>query len=315
MPRQIVSNEALTHFIDTSDAWIQERTGIQQRHIAVEETACSMASEAAIKAIKSAEISAESIDLLLVATISGDCITPSLACQVQKVIGAKKAVAFDINGACSGFIFALHTAVAYMESGMCQNALIIGVEVLSKILNWEDRGSCVLFGDGAGAVIVEKQTEGTTGRILSMVQGTLPEKWEVLSCKGREIINPFRKKPCTEAPNYVTMDGREVYQFAVHQVPTAIAEALEQAGLSTGDISHYVLHQANLRIIQAVAKRLKEPMEKFPVNISNYGNMSSASVPVLLDELGRSGQLVRGEYMVLAGFGAGLSYGATVLEW
>lgn len=325
VPKRVVKNEDLTAFLDTNDEWIRERTGILQRHVAIDETACSLASEAAQKALQDAGKSAEDVDLLLVATISADYATPSLACQVQKEIGANRAVAFDVNGACSGFLFALHTAVAYLESGMYQNALIIGVEILSKIINWQDRGSCILFGDGAGAAVVEKSADTETGCILSMVQGTLPQKWDVLSCKSREIVNPFRtealcaeneeEKSCTDTESYVTMDGRQVYQFAVNQVPISIQEALAKAGVTTADISHFVLHQANLRIIQSVAKRLKEPIEKFPVNMQYYGNMSSASVPVLLDELHRGNRLVRGERMVLAGFGAGLSYGATVLEW
>lgn len=308
--------------VETSDEWIRERTGIAERHVSVGETVVTLASEAARKALEQAGKRAEEIDLILVATCSPEQYLPCCACQVQAAVGAVNALAFDVNAACSGFLFALNTADAYLRTGLAKNALIIGSEVLSKLVDWTDRGSCILFGDGAGAVVVERceASPGILGRALHS-DGT---GGGVLQCGARELTTPYartsaaktdQKQQTDDREHYIQMDGQEVYRFATRRVPQCIEEALADAGLAVPDIDLFVLHQANARIIDAVAKRLHADREKFPTNLERVGNLSSASIPVLLDELHRQGKLHRGDRIVLAGFGAGLTIGACVMTW
>lgn len=310
LPQKEVTNEDLAQLVDTSDEWVRERTGIGSRRISTGETVVSLAAQACGKALENAGKEASEIELLLVATCTPERGIPCAACQVQSLLGATKAVAFDLNAACAGFLFALHTAWAYIQSGIYKNALIAGSEVLSKIIDWTDRGTCVLFGDGAGAVVVERSEQ--TG-IQGFVQHSDGTKGEVLKCDSRQLENPYVSKSL-EFP-YVQMDGREVFAFAVRQVPTCILEVLKQVQLTPSDVDLYVLHQANRRIIEGISKRLDVEMEKFPVNLNRVGNMSSAAIPVLLDELNREGRLREGMTLVLSGFGAGLTYGACVLKW
>ena len=307
--------------VETSDEWIRERTGIGERHVSVGETVVTVASEAVGKALEQAGKSAEEIDLILVATCSPEQYLPCCACQVQAAIGAVNALAFDVNAACSGFLFALNTADAYLRTGLAKNALVIGSEVLSKLVDWTDRGSCILFGDGAGAVVVEQcEAAGILGRALHS-DGS---GGGVLRCEARKLATPFAAPVTAEAEetaspedgeHSIRMDGQEVYRFATRRVPQCIEEALSDAGLTVADIDLFVLHQANARIIDAVAKRLHADREKFPTNLERVGNLSSASIPVLLDELHRQGRLHRGDRIVLAGFGAGLTIGACVMTW
>ena len=319
--------------VETSDEWIRERTGIGERHVSVGETVVTLASEAARKALEQAGKRAEEIDLILVATCSPEQYLPCCACQVQADIGAVNALAFDVNAACSGFLFALNTADAYLRMGLAENALIIGSEVLSKLVDWTDRSSCILFGDGAGAVVVERcraesraaeekriPAAGILGRALHS-DGT---GGGVLQCGARELTTPYAGTSATKADqnqpmdgreHYIQMDGQEVYRFATRRVPQCIEEALSDAGLDVPDIDMFVLHQANARIIDAVAKRLHADRKKFPTNLERVGNLSSASIPVLLDELHKQGKLHRGDRIVLAGFGAGLTIGACVMTW
>ena len=285
LPEQIVTNEDLSKVVDTSDEWISSRTGIRERHLAKDETTASMAAEAGRRALQDAGIGAEEVDLLIVGTITGDYVTPSTSCEVQEILGAVNAVAFDINAACAGFMFALHTAHAYLQSGIYKTALVLGAETLSKIMDWKDRSTCVLFGDGAGAAVVRAFEKGqaedkAAGGILAFEQGSDGRKGKVLSCLGRRNNNPLIENPFI--PSYVSMNGQEVYKFAVNTVPASIQKVLELAGLETGDIKYFVLHQANYRIIESVSKRLKQPMDKFPMNMEHYGNTSAASVPILL---------------------------------
>ena len=310
LPEKTVSNLELTELVDTSDEWIRERTGIAQRHISTGETLVALTAEACGKALESAGRDASQVELLLVATCSPERGIPCAACQVQRVLGAENAAAFDLNAACSGFLFALHTACAYVEAGIYQNALVAGGEVLSKIVDWTDRGTCILFGDGAGAVFVEKSG---TGGILGFVQHSDGTRGDVLKCDSRALKNPYVELPM-EA-EFVQMDGREVFSFAVRQVPACIREVLTKTGVKAEEVDLFVLHQANRRILETIAKRLAVDMERFPMNLDRVGNMSSASIPVLLDELNRSGRLERGSRIVLAGFGAGLTYGACLVEW
>ena len=333
LPGRIVTNKELEQMVETSDEWIRERTGIAERHVSVGETVVTLASEAARKALEQAGKRAEEIDLILVATCSPEQYLPCCACQVQADIGAVNALAFDVNAACSGFLFALNTADAYLRTGLAENALVIGSEVLSKLVDWKDRGSCILFGDGAGAVVVERckaesraveekqiPAAGILGRALHS-DGT---GGGVLQCDARELTTPYARtsavktdqnQPMDDREHFIQMDGQEVYRFATRRVPQCIEEALSDAGLTVPDIDLFVLHQANARIIDAVAKRLHADRKKFPTNLERVGNLSSASIPVLLDELHKQGKLHRGDRIVLAGFGAGLTIGACVMTW
>lgn len=309
LPGRVVTNDDLAKIMDTSDEWIRTRTGIKARHLVQEETTTYMCVEAAKRALENAQMNAEDIDLILVGTITGDHVTPSTACEIQAAIGADKAVAFDINAACSGFLFALHTAHAFIQSGIYQNALILGAETLSKIMDWNDRSTCVLFGDGAGAAVVRADETG----LIAFEQGSDGAKGHVLSCRNRKNNNPYVSND--KEYDYVYMDGQEVYKFAVSTVPKSILHVLEKAGLTAEDVSYFALHQANIRIIQSVAKRLKVEESKFPISLDHCGNISAASVPILLDEMNRQGMLQRGDKIILSGFGAGLTWGTALLEW
>lgn len=314
LPEKIVSNEELTKLVDTSDEWIRERTGIGQRHVATGETVVSLASQAAEAAMRQAGKNPEELDLIILATCSPEYLLPCSACQVQAQIGAVNALAFDLNAACSGFLFGLTVANAYLQTGQFHNALVIGSEVLSKLVDWTDRTTCILFGDGAGAVYLEADAQETGSGLLGSALHSDGRKGMVLECRERPANSAFFTE--SEAlHSFVRMDGKEVYRFAVRQVPICIEEAVENAGLTVDDIDLFVLHQANIRILEAVAKRLGVDSSKFAVNLEKVGNMSSASIPVLLDELNRAGKIKKGNRIVLAGFGAGLTYGACVFVW
>lgn len=307
VPPKVLGNEELSQMVETSDAWIRERTGVAARHIAEEETTVSMAVKAAKAAIEDAGISPEEIDLILVATISSNVILPCTACVVQKETGAIHAVCFDLNTACTGFLFAYNTAVAYMNAGLCRCALVIGAESLSNLVDWGDRGTCILFGDGAGAAVLCAQ-EGAPGTAVMHSDGG---QGDALTCETRHQKN-WRARL---ENSFLRMDGQRVFRFAVRNVPEVIEEVLRAAGIAREEITYYILHQANRRIVEAVARRLGEPIEKFPMNLSEYGNTSSASIPILLDEMKKSGRLKSGQKLILAGFGAGLSWGATLVTW
>ena len=309
LPETVVTNDDLSKIMETSDEWISSRTGIKERRLVKEETTTEMSITAAKRAMENAGISAQEIDLIIVGTITGDYVTPSTACELQAAIGADKAVAFDINAACSGFMFALHTADAYLKTGTYKTALILGAETLSKIMDWNDRSTCVLFGDGAGAAVVRADETG----LLAFDQGSDGKKGMVLSCENRKNNNPLVEN--SREWQYTYMDGQEVYKFAVTTVPASIRKVVEEAGLTIEDIDYFALHQANIRIIQSVAKRLKVSEDKFPTSLEHCGNISAASVPILLDEMNRQGLLKPGMKIVLSGFGAGLTWGSTVVEW
>ena len=326
LPENIVTNDDLSKIMDTSDEWISSRTGIKERHLVKDETTASMSIEAARRAMEDAGVTAEEIDLIILGTVSADYITPACACEVQAAIGAHRAVAFDINAACSGFMFALNIANAYLQAGIYKTALILGAETLSKIMDWSDRSTCVLFGDGAGAAVVRADETG----LIAFEQGSDGSKGQVLACESRKNNNPYVSND--KEYDYVHMDGQEVYKFAVSTVPKSILHVLEKAenpagrdvitsneeskaGLTTDDITYYVLHQANIRIIQSVAKRLKVEESKFPISLDHCGNISAASVPILLDEMNRQGLLKRGDKIIMSGFGAGLTWGTALLEW
>ncbi len=316
LPKRVVTNEDLAAIMDTSDEWISSRTGIHCRHLAVDETTTSMALEASQQALAAAGVAAQDVDLIIAGTITPDYLFPTLACELQAALGADRAVAFDLSAGCSGFLYALGTADAYMRTGQYHTALLVGAETLSRIMDWTDRSTCVLFGDGAGAAVAVAEGDG----LLAMVQGSEGASGMALSCKNRSTDHPFYRQVhgmehANEPLAYTHMDGQAVYRFAVRRVPQSITQALSQAHLTADDISLFVLHQANLRIIESVAKRIGQPLSKFPANMDARGNCSAASVPLLLDELVRAGRIRKGDRIVLCGFGAGLTWGTAVLQW
>lgn len=309
VPEHIVRNDDLAKIIDTNDEWIRTRTGIRERRITVTGGSAQMAGEAAKKAIEDAGINPEEIDIIVVATSSPDNAFPSDACAVQTAVGAVNAAAFDLSAACTGFIFALNTVHAYLKAGIYQTGLVVGADCISKLVDWEDRSTCVLFGDGAGAVVVRADETG----LINLNMGADGTKGSLLACVSRTNDNFLTgKKPKL---GYTTMDGQEVFKFAVKTVPQCIRQVMEGTSVELDDIKYFVLHQANYRIFEAIAKRMDVSMDKIPVNIDRYGNTSAATIPMMLDELNRKGQLESGDRIVLAGFGGGLTWGAALIEW
>ena len=310
VPDKVLDNEELSQMVDTNDEWIRERTGIARRHIAKKDTCVSLAVKAAKSALEQAAIPAEDIDLLIVSTISYNVVLPCTACEVQKEIGAVHAAAYDLNAACTGFVLAYQSAQSFLQAGFYRTVLIIGSECLSNLVNWQDRGTCILFGDGAGAAVLRAESGN----------GYLPaahsdgKKGAALKCKSL-FDGDMENQRFRQEEYKMQMDGQEVFKFAVRQVPAVIMEVLEKNTLALDDIDWMILHQANSRIVEAVSRHLKVPLAKFPMNMQEYGNTSSASIPILLDEMNRDGRLKKGQKIILAGFGAGLTWGASILEW
>ena len=310
-PVQVWDNDKLSHMMETSDEWIRGRTGIGQRHIANRgETVAYMAARAAGEALRDAGVRPEEIDLILVSTMSSERIMPCAACEVQKLIGAAGATCFDLNSACTGFLLALNTAQAYLGQHIYKRALVIGAEVLSNLTNWQDRSTCVLFGDGAGAVVLEAEEDA----VYIQATHSIGKGGDALTCTSRNQPE-FVEKGTNLSATYMQMDGKEVFKFAVSKVPEVIFEVLEKAGKTKEEIRFYMLHQANQRIVSSVAKHMNEPLEKYPMNIEKLGNTSSASIPLLLDEWKKRGKLNPGDWIVLSGFGGGLTYGASLMRW
>ena len=304
LPGRIVTNKELEQLVETSDEWIRERTGIRERHVSVGETVVTLASEAARKALEQAGKRAEEIDLILVATSSSETVFPNTSCEVQKAIGAVHAWGYDLNAACSGFILALNTAQSYIRSGLVKTALVIGAEKMSRIVDWKDRGTCILFGDGAGAVVLRGEESESAEAVYTAMAHSAGDKGEALTLQYG-----------TEETPVIRMDGQAVFKFAVRKVPEIIEEMLKKADVSREDVDYFVLHQANRRIIEAAAKRVGVEIEKFPMNLGEYANTSAASVPILLNEMNRDGKLKRGQKIILAGFGAGLTWAGCLMEW
>ncbi|MDO8490524.1 MAG: beta-ketoacyl-ACP synthase III [Dehalococcoidia bacterium] len=310
LPQRVLTNRELEVSIDTTDAWIQSRTGIKERRIASDsETASSLAVPAARMALETAHVSPESVDLVIVATATPDRIFPSCAATVQNALGARKAGAFDINAACTGFMYALVTACQFVTSGTFKNVLVIGSEVYSRILDWKDRSTCVLFGDGAGAVLVQASDDAPG--MLGFVLGSDGSGADMLYVPG----------PCgtpQSSPNgryFLAMNGPEVFRFAITTTRKATQQAVAASGLTMSDIDLFVSHQANSRIIWAAAKSLGLPPERVFTNVEQYGNTSAASIPIALCEAVEQGKLHAGNHVALVGFGGGLSWGAAVLRW
>ncbi|MDV5114219.1 beta-ketoacyl-ACP synthase III [Clostridium perfringens] len=304
-PKNLVENERLQEFLETSDEWIRTRTGIERRYISLDENTSDLAVEASKKALNQAGLSAEDIDLIILATVTPDNFTPSTACIVQDKLGAKNAWAFDINAACTGFIYALKLGRSLIRSGEAKSALIIGAETLSKALNWEDRGSCVLFGDGAGATVLTSTEEDCGIKCVNVKSDG--SKGDSLVIQGLPLNSPF-KDGREVSENYINMNGREIFKFATKVMEESIVEILEKENIKIEDIDAIIPHQANLRIIDYVVKRLGIPREKFITNLQNYGNTSGASIPIALCESINEGNLKKGDNIIMVGFGGGLTW-------
>lgn len=313
LPPLVVTNNDLSKIIDTSDEWIESRTGIKERRISEGEDTSMIAAKAAKLALQRANIEAQDIDLIVLATVTPDTFTPSVACLVQKEIGAKNAMAFDINAACSGFVYGLQVAYSMMEYNKgFKKTLVIGAETLSKMLNWEDRSTCVLFGDGAGAVILSNE-ENDKKKSLAFYSRSEGEKGDALYAGALDVINPYVSK-ITEKHKKVTMNGKEVFKFASSAIVESINKVLEQSNLTLEDIDYIVPHQANCRIIEYAAKKMKVNLEKFYLNVDKMSNTSSASIPIALNEMYEKNMLSNGEKIILVGFGGGLTCGAVLIE-
>jgi len=313
LPCRQVANQDLEKMLDTSDQWITTRTGISFRRIAsCEEAASDLGVEAAKKALADAKMEAKDVELIIAASASPDMIFPSTACIIQGKLGAKNAAAFDVQAACSGFVYALAVADQFIVSGMYKNILVVGTEVLSKVVDWEDRNTCVLFGDGAGAVVV---SEVDQGGILASVLGADGRGADLLSLPAGGSREPASFETVSNRRHYIKMNGSEVFKFAVKILEQSTRDVVSKANLSLEDITFLIPHQANYRIIDAAIKRLELEKDKAIINLNYYGNMSSASIPVALDEAYRAGKFKKGDKIVLVGFGAGLTWGANLLEW
>lgn len=314
VPEKVLTNKDLEAIVETSDEWIVDRTGIRERRIADQETATSdLAYKAALKALADAKVSADEIDLVIVATATPDMFFPSTACLVQNRIGATKAAAFDLAAGCSGFAYGLVVGTQFVQNGTYKKVLVIGAETLSKILDWTDRNTCVLFGDGAGAVVLGEVEEGYG--ILGVELGADGSGGDLLKMPAGGSRMPASAQTVADRLHYVHMSGNDVFKFAVKVMGEAAAKALEHAGLSSEDVDCLIPHQANIRIIQSAAKRLKMPMDKVMVNVDKYGNTSSASIPIALNEAVKSGKVKKNDVVVVVGFGAGLTWASCVLKW
>ncbi|MFM9332283.1 beta-ketoacyl-ACP synthase III [Paenibacillus mesotrionivorans] len=314
VPERILTNADLEKMVETNDEWIVTRTGMKERHIAREDQASSdLAYEAALIALKKANLAPEDLDLILVATITPDSAFPSTACILQNRLGAKKAAAFDLSAACSGFIYGLASASNFIATGMYKNALVIGAECLSKITDYTDRNTCILFGDGAGAVVLGEVPEGRG--FLSFELGADGSGGELLKLAGGGSRMPSSQSTVDNKQHYIYMAGSEVFKFAVRIMGNAAEEVLRKAGLEKSDIDLLVPHQANIRIIQSAVHRLNLPEEKCMINLHKYGNVSAASIPLALAEADEEGRIKPGDCVVLVGFGGGLTWGATAIRW
>lgn len=314
LPEKVLTNFDLEKMVDTSNEWILKRTGISERRILSEDLPSnSMGIEAAKRALENANLQAEDIDLIIYASITDDFMTPSSACIIQGAIGASKAIAFDISAACTGFIYAMVVAQQFIESGMYKHALVIGCEGLSKIVDWKDRNTCILFGDGAGAVILSEVDEGYG--ILNSFLGSDGNSAMTITSPNLYVADTEKEKRQNGKLNSLWMDGTEVFKFAVKTMSSATIRVLEELNMTVNDLQYIFPHQANTRIIDGAIKKLGVTDDKLHYTIQKYGNISSASIPVALDEANREGKIKKGDNMVLVGFGGGLTWGSIVLKW
>jgi 3-oxoacyl-[acyl-carrier-protein] synthase-3 len=314
-PEKVLTNDDLSKIVETSDAWITERTGIKQRHVAAPgENTSDMALRAAVRALEMANTRPEDLDLIIVGTISPDMPMPACAAFLQHKLGAKKSFAFDISAACAGSLFGLSVASQYISTGAVKRVLVVGVELLTRIVDWSDRNTCVLFGDAAGAMVLGPSDDEKRG-IISTHLHTDGSQTDILCIPGGGSAKPLDEEGVRLKLNKVSMQGREVYKFAVRSLTDAVKEALAHNNLGAGDVTHVIAHQANLRIIEAVLDRTGLPIDKAWINIDRYGNTSSASLPMTLDEANRAGRLKEGDTIVMMAIGAGMSWGSGVVRW
>lgn len=314
VPETILTNDDLSKMVDTNDQWIRERTGIRERRIARDgQTTSSLGVEAALKALTVANLRPTDLDLIICSTSTPDYIFPATACMIQDQIGATKAGAFDLLAACSGFIYANNMAAQAIRSGSIKSALVIGAETLSRFVNWKDRNTCILFGDGAGAFVLQASEQ--PGGVYSAVMHSDGSGGDLLALTGGGSVHPATEATVHEGKHFIEMDGKEVFRFATRVMAQATLEALDAAGMKIEDLNWIVPHQANIRIIEAAARGLKQPMDKFIVNLDRYGNTSTASIPIATVEAVEKGQIKPGDKIVMVGFGAGLTWGALTAEW
>lgn len=314
VPEKILTNADIEKLVDTNDEWITERTGIKERRICAPEQATSdLSLIAAQRALEDANVSAEELDMIIVATISADSNTPSTACVLQNKLGAVNAAAFDLSAACSGFVYGSAIASQFIETGVYKKVLVVGAETLSKFVNWKDRNTCIIFADGAGAAVYGVVDDGYG--VLSFDLGADGSGAETIEIPGGGSRHPADQETIDNHMHYLHMNGKETFRFAVKAMGSTVMKSLERAGLSKEDIDYFIPHQANIRIIQSAAKRLHLPMEKVFVNIEKYGNTSAASIPIALAEAEREGKLKKGEIIALSGFGAGLTWASCIMKW
>lgn len=314
VPEKIMTNADLEKIVETSDEWIVERTGIKERRIAEDNQPMSdLAIRAAENALHDAGVSAEELDLIIVATLTSDRIIPSTACMIQNRLGAKKAAAFDLSAACSGFAYAASVAAQFIETGAYKKALVIGAETLSKYINWEDRNTCVLFGDGAGAAVLGQVEDGYG--ILSFDLGSDGSGGDAIQIPSSGSLMPVSKESIDQRLNLIHMNGRDVFKFAVKAMGRTVKNSLAKIDMPQEKIDWLVPHQANIRIIESAAKRLSMPMEKVIVNIHKYGNMSAACIPIALAEAAAAKRFKKGDIIALSGFGAGLTWASCIIRW
>ena len=314
-PEKVLNNQDLEKLVNTSDSWITERTGIRERRIAADgEVTSDMAVKASVRALEMAHTRADEVEMIVVGTISPDMPMPSCAAFVQHKLGAKNAFAFDVSAACAGSLYAMAIADQFVQTGKVRRALVIGVELLSRLIDWTDRNTCVLFGDAAGAMVVGPSDDPDRG-ILSTHLHTDGSAAMTLCIPGGGSLHPSSEEVLKKKLNKVAMQGREVYRYAVRALPEAVLEALAANGMSTDSVDHIIAHQANLRIIESVMERLGIPLEKIFLNIARYGNTSSASLPITLDEANRAGRLHEGDIIAMMSIGAGMAWGSAVVRW
>jgi 3-oxoacyl-[acyl-carrier-protein] synthase-3 len=314
LPERVLTNAELAKMVDTSDEWITTRTGIKERRIAAKnEYTSDMAAKAAMAAIEQANITPDEIDLIIVATVSPDMFFPATACFVQRIIGAKRAACFDVSAACSGFLYAVEIAQQFITSSTYNTVLVIGADKLSNLVDWTDRNTCVLFGDGAGAAVLRSRA-GSHG-VITTYMGSDGDYADILSMPGGGCRFPITKENVDQRLNTIKMSGKEVYKQAVNAMLTAAKVALEQSGLKTEDLACIIPHQANMRIIEAIAERMHVPVDRFFVNLNRYGNTSAAAIAIALDEANRTGRMKIGDYVLLLVFGGGLTWASSVVQW
>lgn len=315
LPAKVVSNEDLTRMVETTDEWIVTRTGIRERRVAAAgEVTSDMAVEASRQAIEAAGLKPEDIDLIIVATITPDMLFPSTACILQTKLKMRPVPAFDVEAACSGFLYVLDIAQAMLRSSNCRHALIVGAEKLSSIVDWTDRSTCVLFGDGAGAAVLSRSDSPGVG-VLSSILGSDGDGGDILFMPGGGAIQPATAESVLSRQHFLKMNGKEVFKIAVRVMEKAALDILEEHQLAPEDIALIIPHQANIRIIEMLASRLKLPLDRFGLNIDRVGNTSAASIPLVLDEAVREGRVKPGDYVLMVAFGAGLTWGASLIRW